>query len=244
MNRRDFLKLGGVSLAGVSLFSQFINANQTQFSVAELMGKGKIPLTGKSFLLRKEAGEAFLKMSVEALKYGIKIYSQSSFRSFDKQNQIWTRKYNRFVGQGLTPVQAIDKIIEYSTIPGTSRHHWGTDLDIIDRNQPIPKSLLVESNSQKGGAYEKLYQWMQANSERFGFYEVYTDNHDTRKGFHYEPWHYSYKPLSQQIFKEYLKIDIKSELKKYKLLGIEHFSDSFLEKYIKENIKGINPDLL
>ena len=208
------------------------------------MGKGEISLVGTSCLLRKEAAEAFRKMCVEAKKSGISIHSQSSFRSFDKQNEIWTRKYQRFTGQGLSSVQAIEKIIEYSTIPGTSRHHWGTDLDIIDSSKPLPKDPLLASHFQKGGVYEKLYTWLNTNANRFGFYEVYTNNHASRKGFHYEPWHYSYKPLSQEMLQEYLKIDIKTELKKYKLVGIEHFSESFLERYITENIKGINRELL
>jgi LAS superfamily LD-carboxypeptidase LdcB len=208
------------------------------------MGKGRIPLSGKAYRLRKEAGDAFVKMRAEALKVGINMYSQSSFRSYDRQNGIWTRKYNRFVGQGLQPKAAINKIIEYSTIPGTSRHHWGTDLDIIDKSKPIPADPLLARHSQKGGVYAKMYDWLQEHAETFGFYEVYTNDHDTRKGFHYEPWHYSYKPLSQEMLKQYLKIDLKSELKKYHLKGIEHFSDEFLEKYIKENVKGINPSLL
>ena len=27
-------------------------------------------------------------------------------------------------------IDAINEIIRFSTIPGTSRHHWGTDIDI------------------------------------------------------------------------------------------------------------------
>ena len=44
---------------------------------------------------------------------------------------------------------AIDKIIEYSTLPGTSRHHWGTDIDIIDAGPPevvmfcFPKNFTI-----------------------------------------------------------------------------------------------------
>ena len=36
----------------------------------------------------------------------------------------------------LEPKKAISEIIRFSTVPGTSRHHWGTDIDIIDGNFP------------------------------------------------------------------------------------------------------------
>ena len=39
---------------------------------------------------------------------------------------------------------------------------------------------------------------MDKNSEKFGFYIVYDDN-DKRPGFEYEPWHYTYKPVSDSI---------------------------------------------
>ena len=41
---------------------------------------------------------------------------------------------------------AIDKIIEYSTLPGTSRHHWGTDIDIIDAEPPEEGDVLLPKN--------------------------------------------------------------------------------------------------
>ena len=53
----------------------------------------------------------------------------------------------------------------------------------------------------KNGPYVKLKKWLDENSEKFGFYLVYTKN-DKRKGFEHEPWHYSYAPISKNILKE------------------------------------------
>ncbi len=240
MNRREFSKT--VALAGVGLqFLRFIPAGR--FPVEELLGRTRPALMGDGFLLRKEAAEAFGDMQNEAQKSGIKMYSVSSYRSYQRQEQIWTRKYNRFTGQGLSPLQAIKKIIEYSTIPGTSRHHWGTDLDIIQAGKPKQEDSLQARHFEEGGLYRELKLWLDENKEKFGFYEVYT-NKPGRKGFKYEPWHLSYKPLSYPMLKEYLEIDLKKLLQEMKLKGSAHFTDDFINKYREENILDINPALL
>lgn len=106
----------------------------------------------------------------------------------------------RFILEGFSPLETSEKIIEYSTIPGNSRYHWETDIDIIDGAAEIPKKILVEQNYVKGGVYSNLKVWIDANSERFGFYLVY-DNNPIKTEFKYEPCHYTYKPLSKSILK-------------------------------------------
>ena len=84
---------------------------------------------------------------------------------------------------------------------------------------------------------------MDAHAESFGFFEVYTNN-AKRKGFKYEPWHFSYKPVSQNYLAAYLKLDIKSELERLEIPGSKHMDVQFIEKYLQDNISDINPDLL
>ncbi len=241
MQRRDFL---GVSMAGMTglAFAPF-SILQTQFSKDDLLGKSNPSLYGEGYLLRKEAHDAFLKMKLAASKKGFDIKVVSSYRNYAHQNRIWERKYKKFTKEGLSPTKAIHKIIEYSTIPGTSRHHWGTDLDIVDGNAPQPKGLLLEENFEGDGPFCKFKAWMDVHANSFGFYLVYTDLH-TRKGFKYEPWHYSYAPLSIPMLKAYKKLDITLELQKIKLLGSDFFTEKFVNQYITENISDINPQLL
>ena len=86
--------------------------------------------------------------------------------------------------------------------------------------------------------------WLDENSEKFDFFEVYTDN-GNRKGFKYEPWHFSYAPVSVPMLKSYQnQIDVKKMLSDEKIIGNNQFSDEFIAKYIKENILDINPKLL
>ena len=212
------------------------------YSINELIGKGTPSLYGTKFKLQKEVSDAFIAMQKEALKSGIQIQVVSSYRSYDHQKRIWSNKYKRYISKGLSPEMAIQKIIEFSTIPGTSRHHWGTDLDIIDGTMKRPRDALESRHFEGNGVYAKLKEWLVLNASSYGFCEVYT-NQSNRKGFAYEPWHYSYEPLSRAMLQNYLKIDIQSLLKEDALLGSEFFTDQFIKRYIKENILDINPDL-
>ncbi|TSE07448.1 MULTISPECIES: M15 family metallopeptidase [Aquimarina] len=241
MERRDFVSLSTLGMIGFSLSS--FSMLQSEFSKDDLMGKSDPSLYGDGYKLQKKAYDAFLKMKAEALKSGFKIKVVSSYRNYAHQNRIWERKYKKFTQEGLSPINAIKKIVEYSTIPGTSRHHWGTDLDIVDGNPPQPKGLLLAKNFDSEGPFCKFKEWMDTHANSFGFYLVYTDKED-RKGFKYEPWHYSYAPISIPMLKAYQKVDIASELKKVKLLGSDFFTENFINQYIKENILDINPELL
>lgn len=244
MNRKKFIHttiLGGIGAIG---FSNFVQAqNFSIYSQNDLIGKGNIPLEGKGYNLRREASEQFLRMKKAASKAGFSIYSVSSFRSYDRQNSIWTRKYKKYTAQGLSPEKTIEKIIEYSTIPGTSRHHWGTDLDIVNANKSMPSNPLHEKHFEKGGIYYTFKQWLNENAESYGFYEVYT-NDPNRKGFKYEPWHFSYQPLAKIMLDEYKKLDLKRILQENKLIGSTHFTNAFIERYKNENILDINKELL
>jgi LAS superfamily LD-carboxypeptidase LdcB len=219
------------------------HTNTNEISNNELIGKGHPDLYGEDYKLRKEANEAFLKLKTEALKSDIRIQVVSSYRSYLHQNSIWERKYNRNINRGLTPQDSIKNIIAYSTIPGTSRHHWGTDIDIIDANATQPSSVLQPRHFEHNGCYRKLKVWMDHNANAFGFYLVYT-NTPSRKGFKYEPWHYSYQPLSSRFLSQYKKLNLKALITNENLLGNVHFSDEFISNYLKHNILDINPQLL
>lgn len=209
----------------------------------ELIGKGEPELFGEGYSLREAAHTAFQDMCKAASEAGITIEAVSSYRSYKHQNRIWERKYKKYTADGLKPLQAIKKIVEYSTIPGTSRHHWGTDIDIIMKVDRQPKNVLSAIHFHDEGPYVKLKEWLDQHSETFGFYKVYSNQKD-RKGFKYEPWHFSYKPLSCEYLKDYKKLDITTMLQKENLLGSDHFTDEFIESYISGNILDINPELL
>ncbi len=243
MNRRSFIIRGSLSGIAISLLPNLTMAQEQEFDMMELMGKADIDLYGDGFELRKEAYDAFVDMYNAALKEGIDIEVVSSYRSFDRQVAIFERKYARYTEEGMEPLPAIDKIIEYSTIPGTSRHHWATEIDIIDKNGGKEGDVLVPEKFRPEGPYAKLKAWMDEYANDFGYYLVYTDE-PKRRGFKYEPWHYSYAPLSIPMLTTFRKKNIMHYLEKEEFEGLEHFTTGFIKTYITDNILDINPKLL
>lgn len=145
--------------------------------------------------LRREAYEAFEKMALSAKKEGVVLKIISSTRTFAQQKAIWEGKWERFAADQPDPEDRARKILEYSSMPGTSRHHWGTDLDLNDLNNPT---------FEKGGKYEKVYQWLSSHAHEYGFCQPYTPKGAERPhGYNEEKWHWSYQPLSKEILAAY-----------------------------------------
>ena len=244
MERRSFIKKSSISGLALTLIPGMVIPHQETYSTEELMGKAKIDLFGKDINLRETAHDAFLEMKKAAYSDGFNIKIVSSYRDFNRQEAIWERKYLEYTEEkNLSPLKAIDKIIEYSTIPGTSRHHWGTDIDIIDGYPKTKGDVLVPEKFEAGGPFENFKKWMDENSKKFDYYLVYTKN-SRRRGFKYEPWHYSYAPLSVPMLTTFRKKNLLQLLQKEDFLGSEHFTAGFLRTYITDNILDINPALL
>ena len=79
-------------------------------------------------------------------------------------------------------------------MPGTSRHHWGTDLDINS----------LEPSYFASGRGKLEYDWLQKNAVRFGFCQTYDNKSNSgRSGYSEEKWHYSYMPISTVLMSQY-----------------------------------------
>lgn len=247
MKRQKFLKLAAVGTSGLILPGKLHAAlTMTQeYSIDELIGKSPRDLVGDSYLttMHRDTAKALKLMQEAAKKDGIDIKVVSAFRSFQRQKEIFERKYKRFITSGDSPEQAVQRIIEYSTIPGTSRHHWGTDLDLIDGSVPTPDSVLETKHFYGQGVFCPLRQWLETHARAYGFFEVYT-NHPDRKGFAHEPWHYSYAPVSIPMLKAFTKLDLEAIILDEDLPGASVISGSFLAEYRKNHIMDINPVLL
>ena len=217
--------------------------NSQNIDYKTLLGIEHSSLVGDSIKLEKNTFIAMEKMRKAALLDGIKIKVVSGFRDFERQKQIWNRKFKKFTTENnLSDLDAIKEIIRFSTIPGTSRHHWGTEIDVIDEDFKNEKNLLISKKYEEGGIFEKLKKWMDNNSQKFGFYLTY-DNNINRKGFEYEPWHYSYLPESKKYLESFLKIDIVEIISKVDIKGKELFNEKIISDYINNNILEINPNL-
>ncbi|MCH1930109.1 M15 family metallopeptidase [Shewanella sp. A25] len=164
------------------------------------------------FAIHKQTADAFIAMADSALEAGIKLGICSAFRSFDRQLAIWNAKAsgNRVVLDkneqavditGLSDTELVDTILLWSALPGASRHHWGTDLDVFDANQIEVSSLrLVEAEYVGSGPCAKLHTWLKAHAKDFGFYFPFQPN---QSGVSPEPWHISYFPHSQGLLAQF-----------------------------------------
>ena len=204
-----------------------------------VLGKTSPPLVGN---MQEEVYEAYERMRQAAAKEGIDIKVVSAHRSYHRQREIWNAKYKTLTLQGLPAKDAIQEIITYSTLPGTSRHHWGTDIDIIDNANPQSGDVLLAEKFYGDGPSSALRSWMNRNAADYGFLEVYTD-HPNRKGFAHEPWHYTYHSLSK-AYLEVLTNQVISEIAKdEQLLGRKFLDADFFKSYTTEHLLDINPIL-
>lgn len=158
---------------------------------------------GSDHFLRLEAAEAWEKMRLAALPDGILLEVVSSTRTFDRQKTIWENKWNgnSFVDginlndTSLTGIEKAQKIMRFSAMPGTSRHHWGTEVDLNS----------LEDEYFLDGKGKQIYLWLKVNAIRFGFDQPYSaKNHQRSIGYEEEKWHWSFTPLSRHCLKSYL----------------------------------------
>ncbi len=156
--------------------------------------------------LHRDAAGPFLAMRQAAAGEGIDLQVFSGFRDFDSQCAIWRRKFlgerplldaagNPVDRAGLDEDAVIDLILRWSALPGASRHHWGSELDLYDAGA-MPEGYrvqLVPSEYATGGVFERLSAWLEAHAGGFGFYRPYRDD---LGGVLPEPWHWSFAPVS------------------------------------------------
>jgi LAS superfamily LD-carboxypeptidase LdcB len=154
---------------------------------------------GDPYLLHKDTYAAFERMHAAALADGVELRIVSATRNFARQKQIWEAKWN---GQRLLegsekadevypdPADRARAILRYSSMPGTSRHHWGTDIDL---------NALTNGYFDRGEG-KKIYDWLTTHAADYGFCQPYTPKGSDRPhGYEEERWHWSYLPLATQL---------------------------------------------
>ena len=97
----------------------------------------------------------------------------------------------------LPPAERVTAILWWSALPGASRHHWGTDFDVMDPGVLPPgyRLQVIPAEYGPGGPFERLTAWLDAHMHLYGFYRPYSTD---RGGVQPEPWHLSYAPLAMR----------------------------------------------
>ncbi|QPB42289.1 M15 family metallopeptidase [Rodentibacter haemolyticus] len=165
--------------------------------------------------LQKAARNAFQGLQQSAVKNGFNLQPASSFRDFERQQFIWNNKFN-----GLRKVhddkgnpidltqldewQKCQAILRWSALPGASRHHWGTEIDIFDPDLlPQNQSLQLEPwEYEKGGYFFELSEFLTEYLPHFDFALPFMQMSKNKK-IGREPWHISYLPLAEQASNQF-----------------------------------------
>lgn len=155
---------------------------------------------------------AFNDMQVAAAYEGFNLQAASSWRSFERQLAIWNGKWRGerpLLDADSQPIEALQlgdeerlhAILRWSALPGTSRHHWGTDLDIYDPDcLPADTKLALEPwEYEEGGWFADLSEWLSDHMSDFGFFLPYAKPVGAAIGVAYEPWHISFALESDEL---------------------------------------------
>jgi LAS superfamily LD-carboxypeptidase LdcB len=156
--------------------------------------------------LEPQAAAALRAMRTAAASAGMDLQPVSGFRDFDRQLAIWNGKFRGtralldaasrpLRAAELDEAQRVAAILVWSALPGASRHHWGSDCDLIDRQALAPGAAveLLPADYAPGGRYARLSQWLEAHAHDYGFFLPYDRD---RGGVQPEPWHISYAPVA------------------------------------------------
>ena len=171
----------------------------------------------------------FVALQSAAASAGFDLCIASSFRDFNRQSAIWNAKFsNKRVVlnkaqqavelNSLSDIEKCTAIMLYSALPGASRHHLGTDLDIFDKGAVSDdyELQLTPDEYQHGGPFAELSQWLDTHLAEFGFYRPY--QHDLG-GVAPELWHISHISQSEQLM-SHLSLEILHNcIKESNLLG-------------------------
>ena len=213
---------------------------------AELTGQARTHIAAvadPACLLHGHAVAPFLNLRRAALDEGIDLHAASGFRDFARQLAIWNGKFSgerpmfdssgaKLDAQSLTPRERVDAILLWSALPGASRHHWGTDLDLVDRCSSAEgyEIKLTREEFAPGGPLAHLDRWLTVHAPRFGFFRPFQG---VRSGVQPEPWHFSFAPIAEAARRRLSLQVLRTALDAAPLLGKEVVLDCLDELHAR-----------
>lgn len=141
--------------------------------------------------------EAWTSWKEAALEEGYRLFFASGFRDISKQETNFNHSIQKYMDQGLTEEEAIEKSKEYLTEPGHSEHHTGLALDIVDEDWIVSGQALEQEYEN-----EESQQWLVSSMSDYGFILRYPKGKEEITGINYEPWHFRYVGVENAKFIE------------------------------------------
>ena len=138
----------------------------------------------------KETNDAFVEMAKKAKEDNIKLIANSSYRSYERQEEVYKEFYYS---------KGISYADKYAARAGYSEHQTGLSLDIFTSGSS------TTSNFEESDAF----RWLSENAYKYGFILRYPKGKEYLTGYNYESWHYRYvgKVDAYKIYKENLTFD-------------------------------------
>lgn len=137
-----------------------------------------IKINNDGHRLDSRAYGAYKDMVSAARADGVNIYSISAYRSYSRQQELYKQRIQRFINQGLSEEEAIEKAGTIVAIPGTSEHQVGLAIDFNSVEQSF-------ENTKAG-------KWLAENCTDYGFILRYPTDKTEITGIIYEPWHFRF----------------------------------------------------
>lgn len=123
--------------------------------------------------LRKEAKEAFEKLSKASIENGTPVYGQSAFREYERQEELYNYAVETY-GE--------DSANKDTAKAGYSEHQTGLAIDVSSTKDG---NMLTFDKT-------KSFNWMMNNAYKYGFILRYPSDKVDITGYTYESWHYRY----------------------------------------------------
>jgi len=171
-----------------------------------------------------EVMKAFRALQREGETFGWRSVIVSGYRSFSGQRHLWNKKFKRVWDDAeLDGTHCVRSVFEYTTLPGFSRHHWGTELDLGEYH--IRHHAQVPLGKQRP-KMEDFYAWLDVHAPKFGFCKVYKG---VLGAIQEEPWHWSYRRYASLFQKQFDQIKDFSLLPMATVQGWEFIEPRFAE---------------
>ncbi|MEZ5494021.1 MAG: M15 family metallopeptidase [Pseudomonadales bacterium] len=155
-----------------------------------LTGQSRAPLIAvdehAAHYLHQDVLPHWTQLATSAAEAGFDLQIASAWRGFERQQWIWNGKASGqrpvldALGQPLdisvlSEDELLFAILRWSAIPGCSRHHWGTDLDVFDA-AAVPTDYRVQLTTEEcvgnGVLPTSTVGWMKNYRNRMRFFFV------------------------------------------------------------------------
>jgi len=188
------------------------------------------------------------KLTDACREAGFELRIESAYRPFEKQLSIWNRKARgelQLLDANGEPMQRpadeeelMYAILTWSALPGASRHHLGTDIDVVDGGACPPGYEVQLTPAECTGIFAKFHEFLTARIREgaaFGFERVFAPG---RGKIRPEGWHIAHLPTSRKRLENFSLATLRSiyentdiACKRVLLARLESLAEDYIYPY-------------